>query len=163
MRDGTYRFDPIGADDVDELHEHYQEIRDWLLTQDERDVRHHLPNLVETVAEAAKDPETIRFLVGVSFTQNHTPLDYMLERWFAPDDVDFLRRDPMKLPVSRDHHYVRFVHPADSKFDGAALRAALLSALETVLYMLEDEHRDHLGDEDRGASHTRLSDLWQEL
>lgn len=155
MKDGEYRFDPIDADDVRELRAHYRDIRNWLVDQSERDLRHHLPNLVETLAEASNDPETVRFLVGVSFTRNHTPLDYLLERYYDPEDVDFLRHDPMKLPVSGDHHYVRFVHPADPKFGGAALRAALLSALETALYSLEQE--------DQETSGSTLSDLWQEL
>lgn len=155
MTNREYQFQPIDPDDVEALRDHYEAIEEWLLAQSDRDIRHHLPNLVETLAELSADPETVRFLAGVSFTKNNTPLDYELVRFYAPDDVDFLRRDEVKLAVSQDHHYVRFVHPADPRFDAGALRAVLLSAMETALHSLEDD--------DEGSPRARLSDLWQDL
>lgn len=150
------KYAPPDLDDVEGLRDHYESIRERLLSQSELDIRHHLPNLVETLVEGSNEPETVRFLVGVSFTQEHTPLDYMLERVYAPEEVDFHRRDEMKLPVSQDHHYVQFAYPPDPQFDADALRAALLTSIEERLKTIEENDAAM-------TSGSSLSDLWADL
>lgn len=153
--DPTYA--PADFDDVEGLRDHYESIRDRLLEQSDLDIRHHLPNLVETLVEGANEPETVRFVVGVSFTRDHMPLDYRLERVYAPEEVDFLRREQMKTPVSQDHHYVQFVYPPDPHFDADALRAALLATIEGALQAIEEGQDADL------SSGSSLSDLWADL
>jgi len=156
MTNRKSQFNPLNVDQVDELKDHYQAIKEWLVEQTERDIRHNIPNLVEAIAEASTDPETVQFIGGVSFTRNHTPLDYRLDRIYAPADVDFYRRTSVKQPISRDHHYVEFIYPPDPNFDGAALRATLLTAIETEIYSLQD-------DVDHTSPRSGLSSLWQDL
>jgi hypothetical protein len=155
MTDKGPEFEPLNVEDADALRAHYAAIKQWLLAQTERDIRHHLPNIVETLAAASEESDTVRFVGGVSFTQNHTPLDYQLDRIYVDDDVDFYRREAMKLPVSKVHHYVRFVYPPDPAFDAAALRTVLLASMEGAIHAIEN------GDDPRPA--TRLANLWKDL
>lgn len=146
---------PLDVSDSDSVRTHYVAIRDWLLAQSERDIIHHLPNLVETITDGSEDPDTVRFVGGVSFTQKHTPLDYRLDRVYAEDDVDFYRRESLKLPISQEHHYVRFVYPPDPDFGAKALRSVLLTSVESTLYTSEQANEE--------PSPGRLSRLWPNL
>ena len=136
-------FEASDSPDNEKLRQHYEAIRETLIEQTESDIAHHLPNLVETIIDASHDPETVRFVGGVSFTRDSTPLDYYVSRLYQPDDVDFVRQEPLKLPVSRNHHYVAFVYPADLGFDAGNLRAILLTVVESTLHSIMDSDGDY--------------------
>ena len=146
----------LDFDGTDGLDDHYQAIRDQLRTTAPEDIRLQLPNLVDSIQELSVDPETVRFLIGVSFTHDYLPLDYRLERYHAPAETDSNRVDTVKFPVSATHGYLTIVYPPDPDFDGQALRSVLLSAVERKLHTLET-------DPTATVTGSRLADLWEQL
>lgn len=146
----------IDFDASDGLDEHYLAIRDQLQMTAPEDIRLQLPNLVETIRELSTDPETVRFLLGVSFTGDYTPLDYRLERYYTADDAETNQVEAVKVPVSATHGYLTVVYPPDPDFDGQALRTALLTAVERNVHTLE-------ADPTASVTGSRLADLWEQL
>lgn len=146
----------IDFDSSDGLDEHHLAIRDQLKSTAPEDIRLQLPNLVETIREMSADPETVRFLLGVSFTRDYTPLDYRLERYHSADDDKGNQVEAVKVPVSSSHGYLTVVYPPDPQFDGRALRAALLTAVERNVHTLE-------ADPTASVTGSRLADLWEQL
>lgn len=116
------------------------------------DVGRQLPGLVDTiVSESVERPEIIRFHVGISVSANHTLFDYCLDR-VSPLNDENHRVEPIKEPISTEHHYLSFTYPRDPHFDVDGLRGALLSTLDRRIRELEGSTND------RGED--RLSDVW---
>ena len=146
----------LDFDSTDGLDDHYEAIRDQLRTTAPEDVRLQLPNLVESIQKLSVDTNTVRFLIGVSFTHDYLPLDYRLERYHTPDGMESNQVETVKVPVSASHGYLTMVYPPDPEFDGQALRSVLLSAVERKLHTLETDPM-------ASVTGSRLADLWEQL
>lgn len=95
------------------------------------ELNRQLPNLVETIASLSTNyPETIRFEIGVSFTNSLDPLDYSIDQVLISETSDTLRVASRKDAVTEAHFYFRFVYPQDPECTPDALRGAILSSLE---------------------------------
>lgn len=139
--------------DPDEIQRRYEAIREELRDLPTADLAHHLPNLVDTLAEtSAESDATIHFIVGVSFTREHTPLDYQLDH-LVTTDRGTERVESLKSAVSQDHFYLRFTYPPDPHFDASALRGAILATIEQRLRVLEETPR----------SDSQIAALWKHL
>lgn len=107
------------------------EIRKTLLEISPQDIDHHLPNLIDTVRSAsAEDNETIRFHIGISFTQDMTPLDYRIDQVIIPEGREHTRIKSLKTAISRDHFYLSLPYPPDPDFTAHTFRGAMLAAVE---------------------------------
>jgi hypothetical protein len=141
---------------TDGLDDHFESIQDQLQATAPEDIRLQLPNLVESIRDRSVDSETVRFLIGVSFTHDYLPLDYKLERYHAPANENSNRVETVKVPVSASHGYLSLVYPPDPEFDGQALRSILLAEIERRLHTLET-------DPTGSVTGSRLADLWEQL
>lgn len=113
--------------EVSQLHK----IREAILETPAEDLEHHLPNLIETVRSAStEDVETIRFHIGISFSQELTPLDYRIDQVVIPEGRDHTRIKSLKTAISRDHFYLSFPYPPDPDFSAMTFRGAMLAAVE---------------------------------
>lgn len=113
--------------DVSQLHA----IREAIRQLDPENLHHHLPNLIETIQTvSSNDTETIRFHIGVSFTQDLTPLDYRIDQVISPEDRGHTRVKSLKTRISRDHYYLSFPYPPDAAFSPSTLRGAMLASVE---------------------------------
>lgn len=108
-----------------------QDIREAIRQLPPEDLDRHLPNLIQTIRTASSDePETVRFHIGVSFTQELTPLDYRIDQVVIPPDRDHTRVKSLKTRISRDHYYLSFPYPPDTGFSPSTLRGAILASIE---------------------------------
>lgn len=110
---------------------HHERIRETVRHMDADAVARQLPNLVDTIASESTDaPGTMHFLIGVSFTGNHTLLDYRLDKYVVSEETDAPRYETLKSAVSVEHVYLTFPYPPDPNFTADALRGALLVEIE---------------------------------
>lgn len=144
----------LDEEDLRKIRRQYRTIRDELVTTPADELAHQLPSLIEEIAEISQQDDTVRFLAGVSFTQNYTLLDYHLDR--VVETEDGRRVEEIKTAVSQNHRYLRFSYPADPAFDARALRGALLASLDRELRELERAL-------DRAETDDSISDLWRLL
>lgn len=141
---------PIGH--AGELTGQYRNIRGAIQRTSADEIDHQLPNLVETIRDVSQDDDTVRFRVGISFTEMFTPLDYYLHRVV---DADPGRTDEVLKDRASDRHmYLEFQYPADPRFDKYALRGAMLSAADRKLQSAK--HR-------RQVEQNEVSGLWKQL
>lgn len=125
----------------------FQNIRSTVREMDPDAVARQLPKLVELIADhSADDVPTIRFVVGVSFSQNETLFDYRLERLVPSDDSERPLLETIKPAVNSDHFYLLFAYPPDPYFDASALRGALLGAIEDQIAVLSSSDGPHEAD-----------------
>jgi len=120
----------------------YRTLSEELRTKPPEDLSRELPGLVDHVADLASAGDDLA--VGVSFTKNHTGLDYSIHR------INGERLAPEKEPVTDTHRYVRFTHPPDHHFDASALRARLMGAVARERKEIEQPT-------------SRFADLWSDL
>lgn len=147
------------------VEDEYEAIRSAIREMEAREVARQLPNLVETVVSESTPPEdTVKFIIGISFSKNETLLDYRLERLVQLEESERLYLDVIKPAVTHEHHYITFAYPPDPHFDAAALRGALLVALERGFERggarLEPTDTDSV--DETGLS-GRLSDIWRRI
>ncbi len=147
---------PLDIESPDGLDEHYQGIQDELRTASPDDLRLQLPNVVDSIRSLSVEEDTVRFLLGVSFTHDYTPLDYRLERYLNTGSGDSHRVETVKEPVSGSHGYLSVIYPPDPAFDWHALRSVLLAAVERNRHTLET-------DPTASVTGSRLVDLWDQL
>ncbi len=162
------RGDTLEGDDraraSDRLVDRYEAIRERVRAMDDDDVARQLPNLVTTVAEASTDAEaTLQFVVGVSFSQNDTPLDYSLDRLVDVEELDRPRVETLKPAVSPDHRYLTFPYPPDPHFDAGTLRGALLLSIEEELTRLGGSPDWYGADEPDDSGRAWFVDLWKQF
>lgn len=113
----------------------YERFRETLHTKTPDEFSRELPGLVEQLGTAAQsDPDSVRFLIGISLSRNETLLDYTLERVDQDGTVSTL-----KEPISTNHRYLTVPYPPDPHVDAAGLRGALLVSLEAQLRQADDE------------------------
>lgn len=144
----------------------YAAVRSAVQAMDASEVARQLPNLVETiVAESTDSEDTVKFLIGISFSKNETLLDYRLERLVYPEDADRPYLEAVKPAVTQEHIYVTFPYPPDPQFDAATLRGALLVALEKEFTRgATTSHQPDPDDEDdRDGLTRRISDFWRQI
>jgi len=123
--------------------EEYEMIRKILLGKPAFELGHELPGLIDTVErQSLGGEETIRYLIGVSFTTQGTAFDYWIDRVIDPDQIDGYRVETIKDPINYDHKYVTFFYPPDPEFDAETLRGALLATVEDRLEDLDIEDHD---------------------
>ena len=134
-----------------------QEIRESLLQLDPEDLNHHLPNLVNTIRSATNEEvETIRFHIGVSFTQELTPLDYRIDQVIIPEGRTHTRIKSLKTAINRDHYYLSFPYPPDGRISASSLRGGMLAAVENeIVYSTNTE----IEPKDPSASSSILSSI----
>lgn len=142
-------------EDLERIHRQYRTIRDELVATPIDELGHQLSSLIRDITETSRRDDTIRFLVGVSFTRNYTPLDYHLDR-IVETENDGRHVEEVKAAISQNHRYLRFSYPADPEFDAPALRGALLASLDRELRDLERTL-------DRAGTDDSISDLWRLL
>lgn len=123
---------PSDPERSEEPYRPFVAVREELLSTPADDLARQLPNLVPTVIEVSKREDTDGLLLGVSFTRDHTPLDYELDR--IVERADQYHREPVKEAISGDHRYLRFHYPPDPQFTATTLRGALLSAVEEEIH-----------------------------
>lgn len=112
----------------------YDEIRTILLEKPTEDIERELPGLIDTLSTHSIDSdETIRFVVGVSFTTHGTCFDYWVDRVIRREGNGHIVSQPVKQPINENHSYVKFCYPPDQYFDAATLKGALLATVETHL------------------------------
>lgn len=128
----------------------YADVRETLTGKPPRDVARELPGLVDHLADA--DDRVDHYVVAVSFTRNHTCLDYAVDRVTVDGDGEPVT-ETVKAPASGSHRYVHFAHPPDPQFDAAALRARLLAAV--------DDERRALAEVEEAPS--GFAGLWEKL
>lgn len=141
---------PIGR--AAELTGQYRDIRDAIQETSADEIDHQIPNLVESIRDTSLDDDTIRFLVGVSFTETFAPLDYYLHRVVGSGSGQTV--EVLKGRASDRHMYLEFQYPPDPRFDEHALRGAILSAADRELRSVK--HR-------RQIEQTEVSGLWKQL
>lgn len=124
----------------------HADVLEALLEMSAADVAAALPGLVGHIAESETDVD--HYVIGVSFSTNHTPLDYAVDR-VRTGEGDL---EPVIEPASDRHAYVHFTHPPDPGFNSDALRARLVGAVD----------RERRGNPEESAS-TPLAELWDEL
>lgn len=156
MSDQNPKLPPLVSDAPDGLDEHYQAIQEELRLASPEDLRLQLPNLVESIHELSREDSTVRFLIGVSFTHDFTPLDYRLERYRMVEDDPEPKVETIKEPVSASHSYLTVIYPPDPGFGADALRTVLLAAVERTRHTLET-------DPTTSMTGSRLLDLWEQL
>lgn len=140
---------------IGEIYRQYREVRDALLATSPDDFEHQLPNLVEEIATISQTTDdTLRFRIGVSFSQNQTLLDYQLSR--VVEEENRVRVEEIKAPVSQQHRYLQFIYPPDPEVEPNALRGA-------VLAMLEQELRGLTQAQTQAHSKESIADLWRLL
>ena len=137
---------------AEELGKRYGEIAAALRTTNPDDIGHQLPNLTESIRETSTEPDTVRFHVGVSFTEDLGPLDYYLKR--VIDTERGRSVDDIKERASKRHLYLEFRYPPDPHFDVSALRGALLATIERDLHSIQDREE---------VETTEVSGLWKQL
>lgn len=147
-----------GGDDERVVHPpgDYQLIRDILLGKTPTDIRHELPNLVEMITEYSQS-NTIRFIIGVSFSTNDTCFDFWIDRIFDPVGEEGHRVEELKPPVNPNDAYLTVVYPPDREFNAAALRGCLLSRVEQHL-----AHEDG-GQQSDSARQTRFMEFFNRV
>jgi len=124
-------------DDPRTLQERYRSIMEALQSTPATDIGHTLPNLAETIRQKSKEPEdTIRFTIGVSFTESLKPFDYFLYRITA--NGTRTKMDELKEAASDRHLYLRFSYPPDPEFTVQTLRGAMLTAVDRQLQAIQD-------------------------
>lgn len=128
-----------------DLRSWYLELLEELQSKAPDEVNREFPGLVDQVTDLSGTGDSLA--IGVSFTKNHTGLDYSIHRIHGDDDPYL---EPVKEPVTETHLYVQFTHPPDPYFDAAAMRARLIGAVD-------QERRDM----EQGGSH--FADLWSHL
>lgn len=110
----------------------YDSLREVVLEKSPRDIRHELPQLIETITGEDDREKTPKwFNVGVSFTKKGTCFDYWIEAWHELGDE--YRPRELKAAINPSHQYVPFSYPPDPYFDAGALRSCLLTAIEGQL------------------------------
>ena len=131
---------PSHEQDRSESPEEYEMIRDILLGKPAFELGHELPGLIDTVErQSLGGEETLRYLIGVSFTTQGTAFDYWIDRVIDPDPIEGYRVETIKDPINYEHKYVTFFYPPDPEFDAGTLRGALLTTVE-----------NHMSDSDLG-------------
>lgn len=109
----------------------FETIRSVVRHMDPDDISRQLPHLIDIVrSHSTNDDQTVRFVIGISFSQNETLFDYRLDRIAESDEPGQPRYETLKPPVTDGHFYLVFSYPADPNFDAATLRGALLTAIE---------------------------------
>lgn len=135
-----------------ELKGRYRGIRDSIQDTSSDDINHQLPNLVDAVQDYSKRPNTVRFRIGISFTEDFTPLDYYLIR-IVDDDGDRSIHE-VKERASNRHMYLEFHYPPDLRFDERALRGAMLTAVDRELRSVTKRQK---------IEQTEVTGLWRQL
>lgn len=135
-----------------ELEDRYRDIRGALQETSPDDIEHRLPNLTDAIRDASADEETVRFHVGVSFTEGLEPLDYALTRLVETDHGR--TADEIKERASDHHFYLEFRYPPDPYFDACALRGAMLAAVDRDLRSVLER---------REVETKEVSGLWKQL
>lgn len=99
------------------------------------DIERELPGLLEIVRtpEIGTD-ETIRFIIGVSFTANQNCFDYWVHRVLRPQDGSHLRTRTEKEAIDSNHPYITFTYPPDPQVTGDVIRGILLARIETRVH-----------------------------
>lgn len=162
------RGDTLEGDDrpgsSDGIVDRYEAVREQVRAMDPDAVDRQLPNLVATLADAsADDEETLQFVVGVSFSQNDTLLDYSLDRLVDVDGLDRPRVETLKPAVSLDHRYLTFPYPPDPQFDAGSLRGALIVSIEEELTRLGGSPDWYESDEPDDGGHAWYVDIWKQF
>lgn len=146
---------PPDKPNLEDLRGQYKAIRDDLTASPAEDFAHQLPNLVDEINTISKThDETIRFQIGISFSQNQTPLDYHLSR--VIDAENGTRVEKIKSPVSQKHRYLEFTYPPDPEVSANALRGAVLATIDQELLEIGQAQV-------RAESKESIADLWQLL
>lgn len=114
-----------------ELEDRFRDIREALQRTTPDDIDHRLPNLSEAIRDASTAEDTVRFHVGVSFTEGLEPLDYSLTRIVHTDHGRTAKE--VKERASDRHFYLEFRYPPDPQFDACTLRGAMLAAVDRDL------------------------------
>lgn len=135
-----------------ELEKRYLNIREAIQRTSPEDIDHHLPHLTDTIRDASMDEETLRFHVGVSFTEELDPLDYTLTRVLDTDNGQSL--EELKERASDRHFYLEFNYPADPHFDVCALRGAMLGTVDRALRSVRER---------REVETQEVTGLWKQL
>lgn len=156
MSDQNPSLTPLDIDAPDGLDEHYQAIQEELRSVSGEDLRLQLPNLVDSIRKLSTESSTVRFLIGVSFTHDYTPLDYRLERYRTEDDHVEPQVETIKKPISAAHGYLTVIYPPDPAFDADSLRSVLLAAVERNRHTIETDPTSTM-------TGSRLADLWEQL
>lgn len=113
------------------ISDRYETIRSAVRQMEPDDIARQLPHLIDLVrTHSWNDEPTVRFVIGISFSQNQTLLDYRLDRIADFDDSGQPRYETLKPPVQDSHFYLVFAYPSDPQFDATTLRGALLTAIE---------------------------------
>lgn len=113
------------------IQDRYETIRSAVRQMEPDDITRQLPNLVDLVRTHSRNDEpTVRFIIGISFSQNETLFDYMLDQVREVDGTSQPRFETLKPAVHDNHHYLVFAYPPDPQFDATTLRGALLTAIE---------------------------------
>jgi len=138
-------FDDRSSGPVAEL----EKLRESLRRKSGTTIEHELPGLINVIQtqEIASD-ETVRYIVGVSFTARQTGFDYWIDTVVVPHERSEYRTRTVKEAIEPDHQYVTFLYPPDPQFNGEVLRGILLSRLESRLHSTatpEDEPDDSGG------------------
>lgn len=109
----------------------YETIRSAVRQMEPDDIARQLPHLIDLVrTHSGSDEQTVRFVIGISFSQNETLFDYRIDRIAESDEAGQPRYETLKPPVHDGHLYLVFAYPPDPNFDAATLRGALLTAIE---------------------------------
>lgn len=135
-----------------ELKGRYRNIREAIQETSADDIGHQLPNLVEAVQDASSRRDTIRFRIGISFTEVFTPLDYYLQRIVDSDGSRAV--EGLKDRASKRHMYLEFSYPPDPHFDEHALRGAMLAAVDRELRSVSQR---------QAIEETEVTGLWRQL
>lgn len=135
-----------------ELEDRYRAIREALQHTSPDDIDHRLPNLADAIRDGSTDEATVRFRVGVSFTEGLDPLDYELTR--LVDSERGWTGEEIKERASDRHFYLEFRYPPDPHFDARALRGAMLAAVDRNLQTVQER---------REVETTEVSGLWKQL
>lgn len=118
-------------------------IREILIEKSSDDLERELPGLINTVqTQSIASEETIRYVIGVSFTNKRTCLDYWIDRVILPSDLSEHEVRVEKEAINSNHMYVTFCYPPDPEFDGVALRGILLATVEDRIHSTDQEDAD---------------------
>lgn len=120
--------------------EDFETIRNFLLDKSTEDLAHELPGLIDTISTLSiGSEETLRYVIGVSFSTQGTGFDYYIDRVFRRQATGMLVSEPVKEPIDEKHHYIEICYPPDQQFDASALRGALITTIESRLHEQVDE------------------------
>lgn len=109
----------------------FETVKELLLAKQSDDLRRELHGLIETIQEeATRRDNIIRFIIGVSFTEQGTCFDYWIDRVVTRNDNGIPRVEEVKPPINTGHPYLTFHFPPDPEFDAGNLRGAMLAAIE---------------------------------